>query len=99
MPFLDLDLDKVNLNIKIKLMVFSEINGPMKVKFYVKHPCGREKNCARNRGRLLNMNAILTNAQNAQTSSSERLGPFSRNFVCSIWDASPMWFVRLVTLG
>ena len=39
MPFLDLDSDNVNLNIKIKLMAFSEINRPMKVKFYVKHPC------------------------------------------------------------
>ena len=28
-----------HLNIKIKIMVFSEITGPMKVKFYVEPPC------------------------------------------------------------
>ena len=42
-----LDLTQGHLNIKIKIMVFSEITGPMKVKFYVEPPClGETKVCA-----------------------------------------------------
>ena len=34
-----LTLTQGHCNIKIKLTVFSEITGPMKVKFYVEPPC------------------------------------------------------------
>ena len=81
-------LTQGHLNSKIKIMVFSEITGPMKVKFYVEHPClGGRKDCARNLGRMLNMAAMLTNAQ--KSSSPEPVGRLSRNLVCSIWDSSP----------
>ena len=44
--FLDLE---GHLNIKIKIMVFSEIPGPMKVKFCMEPPClGETKLCAQN---------------------------------------------------
>ena len=58
-------LTQVNLNIKIKIMVFSEITGPMKVKCYVELPCVRKtKFYAQNLGWMLNMATMLTNAQN-----------------------------------
>ena len=42
-----LTLAQGHLNVKIKIIVFSEITGPMKVKFYVKPPClGGTKFCA-----------------------------------------------------
>ena len=46
-----LTLTQGHLNIKIKIMVFSEITGPMKVKFYVEPACvGGTKFYAQNLG-------------------------------------------------
>ena len=54
-----------HFNINIMIMVFSEITGPINVKFYVEPPClGGTNFCAQNLGRTLNMTTMLTNAQN-----------------------------------
>ena len=80
-------LTQGHLNIKIKIMVFSEITEPMKVKFYVELSClGEAKFCVQNPGRIFNMATMLTNAQ--KSSSLEPVGGFLRNFVCSIRDLS-----------
>ena len=57
------------------MTVFSEITGPMKVKFYVEPPGLRgTKFFTLNLGQMLNMAAMLTNAQ---TTSPEPEGRFS----------------------
>ena len=69
-----LTLTQGHLNIKIKIMVFSEITGPMKVKFYVEPCLVGTKLYAQTLGRLLNMATILTNAQ--KSSSLELVSRF-----------------------
>ena len=77
-----LTLTQCRLNIKMnrlsfKIMVFLEITGPMKVKFYVGPPClvGRNAVCEI-WVEMLNLAAMLTNAQNSYILLKNRWADF-----------------------
>ena len=66
-----------DLDLKIKIMVFSDIIGPMKLIFYVEPPClCGTKWFTRNLGRIRNIAPLLTNAQKL---SPEPVGKISRD--------------------
>ena len=76
-----------HLHIKIKIMVFSEITGPMKVKFNVEPPClwGNKILCAKSVPNAEHGSQMLKNLflQYRWADIHE-----TRYVLCSIWDSS-----------